>query len=47
MTENYEYEERAAIYEYEAGMSREDAEAQAKHDMMKGEQVELWRNEIL
>lgn len=29
---NYETAERAAIYEYEAGMTREDAERKARED---------------
>lgn len=31
------YEERAAIIEYDAGLSRKDAETAAFHDLTKGE----------
>ena len=34
------FEERAAIYEFEAGMAREEAEAQAKADIEKQERAE-------
>ena len=39
MSDNYEYEERAAILEYEEGLPREEAEKQAKQ--MMEEQDEL------
>ncbi len=41
--EKYEYEERAAIYEYDAGMKRDEAEQKARDDARKGEQGELWQ----
>ncbi len=35
-SERESYEERAAIHEYEAGMTREEAEAMALEAMVKG-----------
>ena len=37
------YEERAAILEFDAGMTREAAEALASEMMRKGEQIALFR----
>jgi hypothetical protein len=45
-TEEYAYEERAAVLEYDAGMSRKDAERRARemlaHDAAKGEQLGMF-----
>ena len=44
-TDQYEYEERAAIMEYCGGMSRTDAERAAADDLeavrVRGEQLEM------
>lgn len=34
---NYEFEERAAIYEFEANMTKEQAEILAKNDLLNKE----------
>lgn len=40
MKEYTEYEERAAIYEYDAMMTREEAERQAENDTQPKPQLE-------
>jgi len=38
--QQYEYEERAAILEYDAGLSREEAEAEARRQILGKEDHE-------
>ena len=40
MLDPYDWEERAAIYEYDAGMTREQAEQKATEDQHKAWQSE-------
>ena len=39
--DNYEYEERAAIMEYDGGLPRDEAERLARDEIRKGEQEEF------